>query len=352
MNTALRYAWIGALNLALAVTFFLLAPVEPKLSDRDAYDYVGQAPFAPNCPFSIYCYRPLAPTLVHNLPVDPDTGWRAYQVLSNAAAGSVIATVAATLSAAPLVPLLASVMAQTSYGFTFTAYDPYAADPLVFLIAALLTWCWVHDRVWPALALSTIGIFAKETVALIAIAIALAAVIGRSAFAPVATRGFGGSRMEKVAATGVGQRRAARGVSRHLARVVELGDRARILPRNWSTDRGSACGGATIPSIERKVYMLFATFGFGWVFAGAGLANRATVVARTGHRDDPADAAVARGADAGARARQRVLRGDSAGGVVRGTRAGTRQRRDWFECAGHGEGGVVVRHGCRRRAGC
>jgi hypothetical protein len=66
VNTRLRYVSIGALNLALAVTFFLLAPVEPRLSDRDAYDYVGQAPFAPNCRFSIYCYRPLAPALVHN----------------------------------------------------------------------------------------------------------------------------------------------------------------------------------------------------------------------------------------------------------------------------------------------
>jgi hypothetical protein len=183
------HAWISALNLGLAVVISAVAPVEPKLSDRDAYDYVGQAPFAPNCPVSIYCYRPLAPTLVHTLPIDPDTGWRAYQVLSNAAAGSVIATVAGTLSAAPIMPLLASVLAQTSYGFTFTAYDPYAADPLVFLIAALLTWCWVHDRLWPAVALGTIGIFAKETVALVAISFALAAVIGRSAFAPVVTRG-------------------------------------------------------------------------------------------------------------------------------------------------------------------
>jgi len=146
VNTALRHAVIGALNLALAFAIYQLSPGEPKLSDRNAYDYVGQAPFAPNCPDSIYCYRVLVPTVVHHLPLDPDTGWRAYQVLSNAAAGSVIAAAATTLSAAPVVPLLVSVMAQTSYGFTFTAYDPYAADPLVFLIAALLAWCWVHDR--------------------------------------------------------------------------------------------------------------------------------------------------------------------------------------------------------------
>ena len=257
MNTRLRYVWIGALNLALAVTFFLLAPVEPKLSDRDAYDYVGQAPFAPNCRFSIYCYRPLAPALVHNLPVDPDTGWRVYQVLSNAVAGSVIATVAATLSAAPVVPLLASVMAQTSYGFTFTAYDPYAADPLVFLIAALLTWCWVHDRLWPALALSAIGIFAKETVALIAIAIALGAMIAHRP----------GWRRWLIPAAAS----AALLATFHVVSRVWL---------NWEIasnaaaqlEHGSWLGlwWRNNPFVERKFYMLFATFGFGWLFAVLG----------------------------------------------------------------------------------
>src|SRR5262245_2026388 len=120
----------------------LLAPAEPLSSDRPAYDYVGQAPLAPGCPFSIYCYRPLAPVLVHTLPIDRDTAWRVYQVTANAAAGAILASLTAS-------PLLASVMVQTSYGFTFTAYDPYAADPLVFVFAALLIWCWVNDRVRP-----------------------------------------------------------------------------------------------------------------------------------------------------------------------------------------------------------
>ena len=251
------------------------------MSDRDAYDYVGQAPFAPNCPFSIYCYRPLAPTLVHNLPFHPDIGWRAYQVLSNAAAGSVIAAVAATLSAAPVVPLLASVMAQTSYGFTFTAYDPYTADPLVFLIAALLTWCWVHDRLWPAVALSAIGIFAKETVALIAIAIALAAIIGRSAFAPVAPRDASTFALRASAD------RSADGewklwllpafVSVALLAAFHVISRVWL---NWeiaSNPAAQLSHGSWIglwwrnnPFVERKAYMLFVTFGFGWVFAALG----------------------------------------------------------------------------------
>jgi hypothetical protein len=257
VNTAVRYALIGALNLALAFTNYQLAPGEPRLSDLETYENVGQAPFAPNCPFSIYCYRPLAPTVVHHLPIDPDLGWRAYQVVSNATAGSVIAVAAATLSAAPLMPLLVSVMAQTGYGFTFTAYDPYAPDPLVFLIAALLTWCWVHNRLWPAVALSTIGIFAKETVALIAIAIALAAMIEREP----------GWRRWLIPAA----------ASASLLATFHIISRVWL---NWEIasnpaaqlEHGSWIGlwWRNNPFIERKFFMLFATFGFGWVFAVLG----------------------------------------------------------------------------------
>ena len=100
------------LESALAGAISPVAPAEPKLNDRDAYDYVAAHPFAPNCPFSIYCYRVLAPAVVHRLPFDADTSWRVYQVASNTAAGTVIAIVAGTLSTMPAAPLLASVMAQ------------------------------------------------------------------------------------------------------------------------------------------------------------------------------------------------------------------------------------------------
>ena len=45
------------------------------------------------------------------------------------------------------------------------------------------------------------------------------------------------------------------------------------------------------PFIERKAYMLFATFGFGWVFAALSWRTRAVVMARPGDCDDPTPAA-------------------------------------------------------------
>ena len=235
----------------------LLAPAEPKLNDRDAYDYVAAHPFAPSCPFSIYCYRPLAPVVVHQLPFEPDTNWRVYQVASNTVAGTVIAIVAGTLSAVPAAPLLASVMAQTSYGFTFTAYDPYAADPMVFLIAALLTWCWVTNRPWPALGLAAIGIFVKETVALLAVALALASLLDRRPgwkrwLVPAVVSGAGLATFHIVSRVWLNWE-----IASNPAAQLSHGSWIGLWWRNN-------------PFVERKAYMLFATFGFGWVFAVLG----------------------------------------------------------------------------------
>jgi hypothetical protein len=252
------------------VAIHLLAPAEPILNDRDAYDYVAARPFAPNCPYSIYCYRVLAPAVVSRLPFDGDTSWRVYQVGANAAAGSVLAIAAASLAGAASVPVLASVIAQTSYGFAFTAYDPYAADPMVFLIVALLTWCWVRDWPWPAVALATIGIFAKETVVLIAAAIAIAAVMGRFAFAPGTTHSASADREWK------------RWLLPVLAGAAVLAT-FHVVSRIWlnweiaSNPAAQLSHGSWIglwwrnnPFVERKAYMLFATYGFAWVFAVLG----------------------------------------------------------------------------------
>ena len=221
---------------------------------------MGQAPFAPNCRFSIYCYRVLVPTTVHNLPLHPDIGWRVYQISATAAAGSVIAVAAASMSAAGSVPLLTSVVAQTSYGFTFTAYDPYAADPMVFLIAALLTMCWVRDRPWPAVALATIGIFAKETVALVAISIAIAAYLARRP---------GWARWLLPAIGSVTVLAAFHLISRLWLNWEIASNPAAQAQHSWWI----GLWWQNNPFIDRKIYMLFATFGFAWVFAVLGWRN-------------------------------------------------------------------------------
>lgn len=255
----MRHAWIAALNLALAVTLSTLSPAEPKLNDRQAYDYVGRSPFSPNCPFSIYCYRVLAPAVVQRLPFDPDRNWRAYQITANAAASTILVAAMAT---PPVVAALASVITQTSYGFAFTAYDPYAAEPMVFVFAAMLVWCWARNRVGPAIVISAVGIFAKETVALIAGALAIAALIERFAYS---------------------RDSHARAWQAWLLPAIVSGTvlaAFHVISRAWlgweiaSNPAAQLSHGSWIglwwrnnPFLERKLYMIFATFGFAWVLA-------------------------------------------------------------------------------------
>lgn len=229
------------------MTFSLLAPDEPLLNDRDAYDYVGAHPLESGCKFSIYCYRPMAPVLVRALPIDGDTAWRVYQVTANAAAGSILATLTSA-------PLLASLMVQSSYGFTFTAYDPYAADPLVFVFAALLTWCWVHDRWRLAIGVAALGVFAKETVALVAGAIAIAALIRRQPrwLLPAVASGLVLGAFHLVSRTWLGWE-----IASNPAAQLSHGSWIGLWWRNN-------------PFVERKIYMIFATFGFAWIFAALG----------------------------------------------------------------------------------
>jgi hypothetical protein len=207
---------------------------------------------------TIYCYRPLAPVVVRALPLDGDTGWRVYQITANALAGSILAALTTA-------PAIASVIVQTSYGFAFTAYDPYAADPLVFLFTALLIWCWLRRRVGLAAVLAVIGVFAKETVALVAGVLLIAAMIDRRPVDSAQGRPGWIPWLLPVAASG------AVLLAFHLISRVWLGWQIESNPAA-QLERGSWIGLwlRNNPSHVHKLYMLFSTFGFAWLLAAPG----------------------------------------------------------------------------------
>jgi hypothetical protein len=123
------------------------------------------------------CYRILVPVLLDFVPMDAEPRWRAYQWLAHTATGTLVATAAAPIAS----PLLTTVLLQSSYGFAFTAYDPYTPDPFVFLIAALTLYLWLLDRILAMTLLAGVGVFAKETVALIASVPAIAVLLSARA---------------------------------------------------------------------------------------------------------------------------------------------------------------------------
>ena len=161
------------LNAALSAALIGIAPREPVLSDRNDYEYNFQHWLYAYCPNSIVCYRILVPVLLEFVPMESTPRWRAYQWLSHTATGTVTAMAVAGLASPPITSLLL----QTSYAFAYTAYDPYIADPFVFLVAALTLYLWLLDRTLAMTLMAAVTVFAKETVALIATAPAIAVML-------------------------------------------------------------------------------------------------------------------------------------------------------------------------------
>jgi hypothetical protein len=168
------WASVAVLNLVLAGAIALLAPEHVgTTADRIGYEYVGQHPLAPDCPHNIFCYRLLVPTVLEHVPMSAQVRWRSFAVLTNAATGLLIARIAGPPTAA----VLASILFQTTFAATFAVYDPFTPDPAVFLAAALIALAWLRDQPVIALIVALVGVFAKETVALVVTAASLAATV-------------------------------------------------------------------------------------------------------------------------------------------------------------------------------
>jgi hypothetical protein len=251
------------LNAALAAGMQSLAPGQPARTDRLEYEYTGRHPFAPNCPNSIYCYRVAVPVLLNAIPGRPEAKWRGYELAANAAAGATLAIAVYELVPLAILPILSSIIVQSSYGFAFTAYDPYTPDPMVFLISAALLLCWVRNRPLAALIIATGGVFVKETVALVAMSMAIAAVIDRHR--PMRSLWL----LQGVVALGVL-------LGFHFVMDRYFG---------WHTfhaQAGDLKGGGWLavwwknnPDLWRKIYILFSPFGFVWLFALVGFRSAA-----------------------------------------------------------------------------
>lgn len=242
------------LNAALAGLVQAAAPAQPRLSDRNNYEYNAREPLAGFCPNSIYCYRVLVPVLLDQIPIDPEPRWRGYQWLSHVVTGTVLALTISTFAS----PWLATVLVQSSYAFTFTAYDPYTPDPFIFLLASLTLLCWLRNWPWWPLMIA-FGVFAKETVALILAAPAIAAaVLSRDRrrwpmwVAPAALAGGLLLLFHWYMDTYAGW-----GISRNMASNFSQGSWLAIW---WKTN----------PSLVHKAFMVFSPFGFAWAFAALG----------------------------------------------------------------------------------
>ncbi len=252
------FAVVFALNALLAAAVQAVAPAHPILSDRDQYESVGRQPFAPNCPWSVYCYRVLVPVVLEQVPIESETRWRTYQWAANGVAGSILAITTAGLANGWPAAVLASLMVQMSFGFAFTAYDPYSAEPMLFVFSALLTWCWLANRPLTALGLALVGVFVKETVALVSGAAALAAMVNRG------REGWWHWVVQAAIATAVL-------LGFHWLMDTYFGwDLSRNAAARFDEGAWLALWWNNNPGLWRKAFFLFAPFGFAWAYAVVG----------------------------------------------------------------------------------
>jgi hypothetical protein len=212
-----RWLAILALNLLLVVAFRAIAPAQPLFTDRPTYEVLGQRALAPGCRADIFCYRVLVPAVLERIPLESDLRWRLFEATMVLLSGFVIAlaTTRALASADPsgdsqsfvssaagrrsprpapatdrqkavgrvsatavsAAPWLATIVAQSSFGLTYTAYDPYTVDPAIYLLGALFALAWFANKVGLAFALGSIGVFVKQTAVLVAAAPAIAALL-------------------------------------------------------------------------------------------------------------------------------------------------------------------------------
>lgn len=258
MKGAKLWVAVAALNAVLALGVHAAAPAAPERSDRQEYEYAGRHGLEPNCGWSVYCYRVLVPVLLEQIPVGSERRWRGYQLAANTIAGSIVAVTTAGLANGLPAAAIASILVQTSFGFTFTAYDPYTADPMVFVIAAAMAWCWMANRAFAALALGLVGVFAKETVALVSAATALAALVNR--------RRAGWRLWVAQAALVMLTLLAFHWImDTYFGWGITKNAAARFSEGSWL-----ALWWANNPSLLRKLFFLFVPFGFAWLYAAAG----------------------------------------------------------------------------------
>lgn len=248
-----RWLLVLLFNAVLTAVIAGAAPREPLMSDRNDYEHNSRRWLTALCPNSIFCYRFLVPVLLEFVPMESEPRWRAYQWLAHTATGTVVAMAVSPIAS----PLMTSVLLQSSYGFTYTAYDPFSADPFVFLVAALTLYLWLVDRVLAMTLMASVGVFAKETVALIASVPAIAVMLSDRTqrwrwFVPAVLAWsvllYFHWYMDSYAGWSVRSNASA----------------------NFSTGSWFAVWWRGNPSLISKALLLFAPFGFGWLFAVPG----------------------------------------------------------------------------------
>jgi hypothetical protein len=150
--------------VALAVLLGAAAAVAPApwyQTDRDAYEATARQGIVWDCS-NLQCFRVLVPWVLGRLPGPSIVKWKTYAVLANVLAAIAIGRLSLALGLAPRAAVIATWISAFGAVPMLTLFDPFTADPLMFLLGPLLTTSLLAGRRTRAMLVGAAGVLAKE----------------------------------------------------------------------------------------------------------------------------------------------------------------------------------------------
>src|SRR6185436_17767927 len=109
-----------------------------------------------------HCYRLLPAPLIEHLPGPSLVKWRAYSVLTNAAAAIALGRLCLVLGLSSRAAGVATWIAAFGFGPMQSVFDPYTSDPVMYLLAPLMMADLMAERLGRPTLVGSLGVISKE----------------------------------------------------------------------------------------------------------------------------------------------------------------------------------------------
>jgi hypothetical protein len=160
-----RRPFLQFIAIAVLLAAVAWAARPPVSSDRDMYQQIGRHGTVLDC-HDVHCFRVLVAVVLEHLPGPSVFKWKAYAVLTDAAAALAIGRLCIALGLSARMAFLATWLAAVGFGPLQAVFDPYTSDPVMYLLGPLMMADVLTERVGRATLAGSIGVLAKEFAAI------------------------------------------------------------------------------------------------------------------------------------------------------------------------------------------
>ena len=145
----------------MTVLLGIVAFVGRSPDNGDLYRQMGRNFAVLDC-VDIHCFRILVPIVVEHLPGPSLVKWKAYAVLTSAVAAIVTGRLCLVLGLSVRAATFATWIAAFGYGPLQAIFDPYTADPAMYMIGPWLMADLLEGRLARPTLVASVGVLAKE----------------------------------------------------------------------------------------------------------------------------------------------------------------------------------------------